>query len=140
MRTGGWWGLIYLAAWTGCGWPPQPVRGGAPAATTGSPASLIVLPDDGGDGILEALAAARQRAWVEMYLLTDGDAIDALVAAHRAGADVRVLLEPAPYGGGDNQMAYLALQQAGVDVRWFSMPGGLVHIKLLLIDGTAWVM
>jgi len=87
-----------------------------------------------------ALAGARQRAWAEMYLLTDGDAIDALVAARRAGADVRVLLEPAPYGGGDNGAAYVALQQGGVDVRWFSVPGGLVHIKLLLIDDSAWVL
>lgn len=142
-----WLGLIYLMTWLGCGWPALPgsPRHGPPghdppASVPGVATSLMVLPDDGSDGVLAALAGARRRAWVEMYLLTDGDAVDALVAAHRAGADVRVLLEPAPYGGGDNQSAYLALQQAGVDVRWFAVPGGLVHIKLLLIDEAAWVL
>jgi len=134
------WSLVCLAAWAGCGWPVQPLRGGAPPPATSGAASLFVLPDDGGHVILDALAGARRRAWVEMYLLTDGDAVDALVAARRAGADVRVLLEPAPYGGGDNQTAYLALQQEGVDVRWFSVPEGLVHIKLLLVDDTTWVL
>ena len=111
-----------------------------PAQSSGGGGSLVVLPDDGGHDIVAALAGARRRAWIEVYLLTDGDAVDALLAAHGAGADVRVLLEPAPYGGGDNQAAYLTLQQAGVDVRWFSVPGGLVHIKLLLIDDAAWVL
>jgi len=130
-------GLLCWAALASCGWPTGPSRLRPPEGET----ALLVLPDDGGQAIPEALAAARRRAWVEMYLLTDGDALDALVAARRAGADVRVLLEPAPYGGGaDNQTAYLALQQAGIDVRWFSMPGGLVHIKLLLIDDAAWVL
>jgi len=137
MRDRRWLGFVCWAAATGCGWPAGPARGRPPEGAT----ALLVLPDDGGQTIPQALAAARQRVWVEMYLLTAGDALDALVAAHRAGADVRVLLEPAPYGAADdNQGAYLTLQQAGVDVRWFSMPGGLVHIKLLLIDDAAWVL
>jgi len=137
MRDRRWLGLLCLAAGTACGWPAGPARARPPEGAT----ALLVLPDDGGQAIPDALAAARQRVWVEMYLFTDGDALDALVAAHRAGADVRVLLEPAPYGAGDdNQTAYVTLQQAGVDVRWFSMPGGLVHIKLLLIDDAAWVL
>ena len=134
------WLVILCLAGVGCGWPAPAAPGGAPIPAQSSATSLVVLPDDGGQGILTALAGARQRAWIEMYLLTDGEALDALVAAHHAGADVRVLLEPAPYGGGDNQTAYLALQQAGVDVRWFGVPGGLVHIKLLLIDDAAWVL
>lgn len=140
MRDRCWLGFLCLATWAGCGWPTVPTHARAPVSAPSSGTSLLVLPDDGSQVIPAALAGARQRAWVEMYLLTDGEAMDALVAAHRAGADVHVLLEPAPYGGGDNQAAYLALQQAGVDVRWFSMPGGLVHIKLLVLDDTAWVL
>lgn len=140
MRDRPWWGLVCLAAWAGCGWPAEPARRAASGPAASSATSLVVLPDDGGQDLLGALAGARARAWVEMYLLTDGDAIDALVAAQRAGSDVRVLLEPDPYGGGDNQPAYRALQQAGVDVRWFAVADGLVHIKLLLIDDTAWIL
>jgi len=139
MRNRAWWAIACLG-WAGCGWPiqPSPRRGDGPATSSG--ASLVVLPDDGPRQLLDALAGSRRRAWIEMYLLTDGDAVDALVAAHRAGADVRILLEPTPYGGGDNAPAFLALQQAGVDVRWFSVPEGLVHIKLLLLDDVAWIL
>src|ERR1700742_964691 len=110
MRDRRWLGFVWLGAWAGCGWPVAPAHGGVAPPPSGT--SLLVLPDDGGQDIVAALATAQLRVWVEMYLLTDGDALDALIAAHRAGADVRVLLEPTPYGGGDNQPPYLALQQA----------------------------
>jgi cardiolipin synthase len=103
--------------------------------------SLVVLPDDGSEEILAAVAAARRRIWVEMYLLTAPDAVDALATAHKAGADVHVLLEPSPYGDTTaNQSAFTALGQAGIDVRWFAVPDGLVHIKLLLVDDAAFVL
>ena len=49
-----------------------------------------------------------------MYLLTDARAIAALADRARAGCDVRVILEPAPYLNEDaNQPAFAALAAAG---------------------------
>jgi cardiolipin synthase len=120
-----------------CGLPAP--TGSGPAGRSSS--TLVVLPDDGAAGLLTAVANARQRVWGEMYMLTSFDAMDALVAARAAGADVRLLLEPAPYNSEDaNQGALQTLAAAGIDVRWFAVPGGLVHAKFLLVDDTAWVL
>lgn len=102
----------------------------------------MVLPDQDATPILEAIRAARRRIWIEMYLLTASEAVAALVQAHASGVEVRVLLEPAPYGDeAANQAAFAVMSTNGVDVRWTHRPVGLVHTKLMLIDGTtAWVM
>ncbi|HEY4184775.1 MAG TPA: phospholipase D-like domain-containing protein [Polyangia bacterium] len=130
--------LVSLPGAFQCG---LPVSSHPPTGSASSTATLVVLPDDDPQTLLTAVASARRRVWVEMYMLTDGRAVDALAAAHAAGADVRVLLEPAPYGDASaNEGAFLALGQAGIDVRWFAVPDGLVHIKLLLVDDRAFVL
>jgi phosphatidylserine/phosphatidylglycerophosphate/cardiolipin synthase-like enzyme len=102
--------------------------------------TLMVLPDDGAGGLLDAVAGARRRVWMEMYLLTDDRAVGALQTARAAGADVRVLLEPKPYGEETaNQPAFATLARTGIDVRWFLVPEGLVHAKVVLVDDAAWI-
>jgi cardiolipin synthase len=125
----------------GCAWPPEAHRR---QVTTGASVQLLVSPHAGADGggraCLAAVAEAQGRVWVEMYLLTDDAAVEALVAARARGVDVRVLLEPSPYGAETaNEAAFAALAQAGVDVRWLQMATGLVHAKLLLIDQRVWI-
>jgi phosphatidylserine/phosphatidylglycerophosphate/cardiolipin synthase-like enzyme len=96
---------------------------------------LIVLPDAGAGAVLALMSAARARLWVEMYLLTSEAAIELLAARARAGAEVRVLLEPAPYLNPDaNAGAYRRLAMAGVDVRWTSERFRYSHAKMLIID------
>jgi len=132
-----------LAAGSSCGLavPGAAAPEAVPDLAAGPPGTLVVLPDDGSDQILGALAAGRRRVWIEVYMLTDSRVLGALAAAHAGGVEVRVLLEPAPYGdGGANQAAFLALQQDGIDVRWFAVPGGLAHVKLLLVDDRALVL
>ena len=100
-----------------------------------------MLPDDGAAELLTAVRGAKQRVWGELYMLTSFDAMDALIAARAGGADVRMLLEPSPYGSETaNQDAFQTLATAGIDVRWFAVPDGLVHAKFLLIDDTAWIL
>ncbi len=126
---------------TGCDLPPVAAAPSGSGASTRSVA-LIVAPDDGTSAILTAIRSARRRVLVQMYMLTAPDALAALVTAHDAGADVRVLLEPATYGTADaNQPAFLALAAAGIDVRWIGRPKGLVHTKLVLVDDSvAYIM
>jgi cardiolipin synthase A/B len=109
--------------------------GGGGGARAGSPVRLLTEPEAGLDAVLALVGAARSAVWMEMYLLTDPDAIEALVARRRAGCDVRVILEPHPYqADGSNDAAYTALAGAGVDVRWASARFALTHAKVAVID------
>lgn len=125
----------------GCELAPGAIAG-PPTATSDADVALMVLPDDGATSLMEAVRDARQSVLVEMYMLTAPEAVSALLAAHGAGADVRVLLEPAPYGDPTaNHAAYSTLAAAGIDVRWTNRGSGLVHAKLIVLDdATAYVM
>jgi phosphatidylserine/phosphatidylglycerophosphate/cardiolipin synthase-like enzyme len=108
---------------------------GAGTFTSPRATRLVVEPDAGPDAVLSELAAAQRAVWMEMYLLTDDAAIDALAARARAGCDVRVLLEPHPFeADGANQAAYDRLAIAGANVRWSSPAFAYTHAKAIAID------
>lgn len=103
----------------------------APAASQ----QLVVLPDDGVDGLIALIDGARESVRLKIYLLTNDDIITALAAAASRGVDVRVLIEKNPVGGGEsNQRASDSLQEAGVSVRWTPSRFQLTHEKSLLVD------
>ena len=80
-----------------------------------------------------ALIHATRRALAEVYTLTDPEVIAELVAAHRRGADVRVLLDPHQ---SYNLHGYTVLRAEAVEVRWYPIPrGALLHAKIGLFDG-----
>ena len=116
-----------------------------PATPTPSPPgarTLFVEPDDGSGPVLEAIRGTRRSLDVVAYLLTDRSVIDALVAAHRRGVAVRVMLERDPYGSGPgNASAYEQLRSSAIDVRWGNPAFALTHEKALIADGeTALIM
>jgi phosphatidylserine/phosphatidylglycerophosphate/cardiolipin synthase-like enzyme len=79
-----------------------------------------------------ALRLARHRVLGEVYTLTDPEVIAELVAAHKRGVDVRVLLDPNQVY---NRHAYSVLRDGGVAVRWYPVPRGvLLHAKIGLFD------
>jgi phosphatidylserine/phosphatidylglycerophosphate/cardiolipin synthase-like enzyme len=101
------------------------------------PVALVIEPDAGPDAIVALIADARASVWMEMYLLTDAWAISALTDRARAGCDVRVILEKAPYMNEDgNAAAFATLAAAGVDVRWSSPRFSFTHAKVLIVDHT----
>ena len=101
----------------------------------GVPVTLLVEPDVGAEPILQLMASARESLWMEMYLLTDGAAVATLADRARAGCDVRVALEPAPYKDqGANQAAFDQLASAGVLVRWSSPRFTFTHAKAFVVD------
>ena len=136
---------VIAATAIGCGWPSglagrSDDSGSASGAPPAGSTRLFVLPEDGSHALVDAITTAKVRVWSEMYLLTDPGAIGALVAAHARGAEVRVLLEPSPYGAATaNQDPFTTLAAAGIDVRWFTVPEGLVHAKVVLVDDEAWI-
>ncbi|HKV85311.1 MAG TPA: phospholipase D-like domain-containing protein, partial [Ktedonobacterales bacterium] len=137
-------------ATTGC------ASGATPPATTGAGLApcvapscaatnvqVFVEPDAGEAPILRAIRSARQSVWVEVYILSDNNVLRALEAAATRGVDVRALLEPHPFGGGDvtAQKDIEELNAAGAQARPSDPAYYYTHEKALLIDGaTAYIL
>jgi phosphatidylserine/phosphatidylglycerophosphate/cardiolipin synthase-like enzyme len=121
-----------------------------PAATTlglgtgrSTNVSVFVEPDAGETPILNAINNATSSIYVELYLLTDTNVINALEKAASNGIDVRVMLDPDPYGVGTSQPAKTlkALSNAGAKTEDTKPGFTYTHEKGMLIDGsTAYIM
>lgn len=97
--------------------------------------AVIVLPEDGKPSFISEVDAARESIRLYLYLLSDDDIIDALIRAHRRDVDVRVILEPEPFGGAQTELeTWRRLDAAGINVRWSPGRFRFAHIKLLVID------
>lgn len=106
-----------------------------------SPVTLLVEPEAGPRAVLDLITSARVSLWMDMYLLTSEDAIAALEGRARAGCDVRVTLEPAPFQSeGANQDAYDRLAAAGARVRWATARFRYTHAKAFSVDHTRLVV
>ena len=113
--------------------------------STGSGAQgvrVIVEPDAGESPITGAIRGAQKSVWLEMYLLSDRNVINALEEAANRGVDVRVMLEPHPVGGGTSPSRTLdQLRAAGIKAQYTDPAFSLTHEKGLIIDGnTAFIM
>jgi phosphatidylserine/phosphatidylglycerophosphate/cardiolipin synthase-like enzyme len=119
---------------------------GAPAADTRSAPSdavgvasgiaLKVQPDDGESWFVTQIADAKTSVHLETYMLTDTDITNALIAAKKRGVDVKVIVDPAPFGQPTaNQAAYNALKSAGVGVEWSRSDVTYTHAKFMILDG-----
>lgn len=103
---------------------------------------IIVEPGDSGAGLQTAIATASKSVHVTMYLFTNTDLLNALVERHKAGVDVKVVLNKAfPTSSTSNQTAYDTLKTAGVGVVWAPVSFVYTHEKCVIIDGAvAWIM
>jgi len=97
--------------------------------------SLIVLPDDTISAILEPVNAAKRSLNIRMFLFTEPTLLYAVIAAHKRGVKVRVMLNPARRNGkSENEKARKALLAAGVKVRDSHAAFALTHQKSMVID------
>jgi len=107
----------------------------------GSSGIQIIVEPNGNDGqdVVDAINAAKKSVHMTMYLLTSSDVIKALIARHKAGVDVKVLLDSSSTT--DNTQVHDQLQSAGVSVAWSSTSFTYTHEKCFIVDGTtAWIM
>lgn len=107
-----------------------------PVASSSSAYQLVQFPASTSPGARAAslIDAATTSVWLQMYSLNDPENTEAaLIAAHRRGVDVRVLLDAAFGGTKFNMGAYHRLTRAGVSVRW-APAHTIFHIKTLVID------
>jgi cardiolipin synthase A/B len=97
--------------------------------------SLIVLPEDTAQPILDALSAAKRSIQIRMFLFTDPGLTNAVIAAKRRGVRIRVMLNPARRGGGsENDETKAKLAQEGIEVRDSNPAFQLTHQKSMVID------
>ena len=97
--------------------------------------TLVTEPQDGVKPIVRSIDAASHFVFFEAYILTQPGIVRALERAAAQGIAVYVLLDPHPYGMG-NQPGQMAssLRAAGVLVRWTSPRYYFTHAKFFVID------
>ena len=117
--------------------PAGPVVNTAPAAAVTGAGQFVLIqePAAGYDSILAGITTARRTVEMTIYELADPAAQADLIAAHRRGVAVRVILDRAFHGQQVNHDAYTQLAAAGVAVRW-APAGQIFHQKTITIDGT----
>jgi phosphatidylserine/phosphatidylglycerophosphate/cardiolipin synthase-like enzyme len=100
--------------------------------TTGSGAQgvrVFVEPDSGESVLVNAISDAQKSVWVEMYLLSDTKVIHALEDAANHGIDVRVMLEPHPFGGTPPSRTLDQLKAANIKAQYTDPDFALTHEK-----------
>ena len=97
---------------------------------------VLVQPDDGVAPLLRLIGEAESSVWIKQFTFTHPELLDAVIAAHNAGRDVRVMLNPHRSSGDRaNDAAYAVLEAAGVRLQWTSPSFAVTHEKSMLIDG-----
>ena len=96
---------------------------------------LLVLPDDTAKPLIDAIDGAASALNIRMFLFTDPTLIDTVIAAHRRGVKVRVMLNPARRSGeSENEEARQKFIDAGIEVRDSNPAFALTHQKSMVID------
>jgi cardiolipin synthase A/B len=99
--------------------------------------SIIVLPDDSGEPILAAIAGAAKSIRIKMFVFSDPALLQAVIAAHKRGVDVRVMLNPERRDGKkENDDSRVTLTVAGIQVMDSNPAFDLTHEKSMVIDDT----
>jgi phosphatidylserine/phosphatidylglycerophosphate/cardiolipin synthase-like enzyme len=95
---------------------------------------LLVAPVNARKRLLDFINGAKSEVLVESMQLSDDDTRDALLARHKAGVSVRVVLAD-PSWVDANVKAAAPLKKAGIDVRWLKAPA--IHVKAIVVDHRA---
>lgn len=105
-----------------------------PSSSTG----VIVEPDDGLAPVRDFIAGATTTLLIKQFTFTEQVLIDAVLERHRAGVDVRVMLNPQRSSGSRaNDDTFAQLDHAGVSVHWASSKFYVTHEKSIVVDGAA---
>jgi cardiolipin synthase len=103
--------------------------------------SLIVLPDETAQPILEAIDGAKESLRIKMFVFSDPALLKAVTGAQARGVKVRLMLNPARRSGeAENEDTRKQLTAAGIEVIDSNPAFDLTHEKSMVIDGaTAFV-
>ncbi|MBV8115831.1 MAG: phospholipase [Silvibacterium sp.] len=103
--------------------------------------SIIVLPDDSARPIVEAINNAKKSLRIKMFVFSDPTLLRAVIAAHRRGVNVRIMLNPARRSGEEeNTETRHKLEAAGIEVIDSNPAFDVTHEKSMVVDDqTAYV-
>src|SRR5437763_4485027 len=97
--------------------------------------SLIVMPDDSAQSILDAIEGATKSLRVKMFIFSDPSFLKAVIDARDRGLKVRVILNPARRDGeSENDKSRKQLEAARVEVRDGNPAYDVTHEKSLVVD------
>ena len=97
--------------------------------------TLIVLPDDTAAPLIDAITAAKTSLRVKMFVFSDPSLLDAVIAAHKRGVRVRVMLNPERRDGKkENHETSTKLKAAGIEVIDSNPSFDVTHEKSMVID------
>src|ERR1700744_734559 len=98
--------------------------------------SIIVFPDDTVKSIVDAINSANKTILIKMFLFSDPELLDAVIAAQHRGVKVKVMLNPARRNGEDeNEGARAKLEAAGIEVHDSNPCFVITHEKSMVVDG-----
>jgi cardiolipin synthase A/B len=99
--------------------------------------SLIVLPEDSSQPILDAIHGATESIRTKIFILSDPGMLKALIQAHNRGVKVRVMLNPVRRDGQrQNDHSRRALSEAGIEVSDSNPAFDVTHEKSMVVDDT----
>jgi cardiolipin synthase A/B len=97
--------------------------------------SVLVMPDDTGQSIIDAIEAANKSILIKMFLFSDPALIGAVIAAKKRGVKIKVMLNPARRNGEEeNEDTRKILEEAEIEVRDSNPFFILTHEKSMVID------
>lgn len=97
--------------------------------------SVLVFPDDTAKPIIDAINNAKKSLRIKMFVFSDPDLINAVIAAKQRGLMVKVMLNPARRNGKEeNAETRKTLETAGIEVMDSNPDFGLTHEKSMTID------
>ncbi|MCC7402592.1 MAG: hypothetical protein IT214_14020 [Chitinophagaceae bacterium] len=97
--------------------------------------SIIILPDDTGKEIIDAINNANDSLLIKMFLFSDAELIQAVIAAKQRGVSVKVMLNPARRTGEEeNEDTRKLLETAGIEVRDSNPDFTITHEKSMVVD------
>jgi cardiolipin synthase len=97
--------------------------------------SIIILPDDTGKEIISAIENAEKSILIKMFLFSDPELINAVIAAKKRGVIVKVMLNPARRNGEEeNEDTRKLLEDAGIEVRDSNPTFVITHEKSMVVD------
>jgi phosphatidylserine/phosphatidylglycerophosphate/cardiolipin synthase-like enzyme len=97
--------------------------------------SLLVMPDDTVQPVLDAINGAKKSIRVKMFLFSHPELLNAVIEAKKRGVRVQVMLNPARRSGkSENKATEKRLRAAGLEVIDSNPDFDVTHEKSMVVD------